>query len=274
MTSRVFHPLAVAVMIASALAALATLAQPANARCQPGQRCLTVEITDPYDKIANPLYQRGVSLYNQGKPDEALKLLSESAAKIPADIRSLIALGMLHFGEGRREEAFAWFDRAVAMDENYARARYERANAMLLSGGTKMAIADFDKAIELDPTFHAAYRGRAKSHLAEHQYAEAKADFDVVIERYQFDLKSRVGRAEALLGLHQFEAALADLDEVLDYEPEDKQALRLRALAHRALGNEKQAKEDFKAFFPKPARQTVVVQGKGGSQLVPILLAR
>ncbi len=60
-------------------------------------------------------------------------------------------------GMGRRDEAIAWYRKAIVIDPGYALGHTSLGNALLAKGQVDEAIASFRKAIELAPEF-APYR--------------------------------------------------------------------------------------------------------------------
>lgn len=53
------------------------------------------------------------------------------------------------FGLGNYEEAIKWYDKALAIDPEYAQTYYNKGSSLYALGRYKEAIPEFDKCIEL-----------------------------------------------------------------------------------------------------------------------------
>ena len=71
--------------------------------------------------------------------------------------------------------SIADYDKAIALNPEYANAYYNRGNAYNSKGEYDRAIADYDKAIALNPDDAIAYSNRGLAHekLGDNQKAEA-----------------------------------------------------------------------------------------------------
>jgi Tfp pilus assembly protein PilF len=93
-----------------------------------------------------------------------------------------IERGRQLLSDNKREEAFAAFDAAVALDPKNADALAGRGCSRLLVDG-RAAIADLDRAIELDPKSFDAYRCRAEAHGTAGDRDAALADAQKAVSR-------------------------------------------------------------------------------------------
>ena len=85
--------------------------------------------------------------------------------------------GVVHYEKGEYFQAIEDYDKAIALDPEYAGTYYNKGNAKYKLGQYFEAIEDYDKAIALDPEEATAFnnRGIAKRKLGRTQ--AAKADF-------------------------------------------------------------------------------------------------
>ena len=170
---------------------------------------------------------------------------------------------------GEYEKAVKTYDRAIALDPDFADAYYNRGVAKVRLKEFQEAIKDFDKAIELKPDDIFCYlnRGVAKDQIKE--FREAIKDFDEAIDldpEYPYSYVNR-GIAKAKLGEHK--EAVADFDKAIDLKPDDAEFYFNRGIAKAKLGEHKEAVADFdKAIALKPDDATFYSnRGKSNKEL-------
>ena len=83
--------------------------------------------------------------------------------------------------KGDYDGAIADFDRAIAINPNYAEAYYNRGLVKAEQGDYDGAIADYDRAIAINPNYAVAYCGRGVAKAEQGDYDGAIADFDRAI---------------------------------------------------------------------------------------------
>ena len=157
---------------------------------------------------------------------------------------------------GEYEKAVKTYDRAIALDPDFADAYYNRGVAKIRLKEFREAIEDFDKAITLKPDDIFCYfnRGVAKDQLKE--FREAIEDFDKAIDldtEYPYSYVNR-GIAKAKSGQH--EEAVEDFDKAITLKPDDAEFYSNRGKSNKELGNTKQSEEDF-AKAEKLRRKTI-----------------
>ena len=103
-------------------------------------------------EFINENYESSIEILTQAaelKPDSTLVFASKGAANLKLD---------------RLEEALNDINRAIRIDENYAKAYHLRGLVNEKKGHDSEALRDFTKAIELDPAYGAASNSRATLH--------------------------------------------------------------------------------------------------------------
>ena len=83
---------------------------------------------------------------------------------------------------GRNQEALADFDRAIALDANYAQAYANRGQVHRQMNRLDLALADYNKALALDQNYAAAYLGRGQVYRAQGRALEALNDYNRAIQ--------------------------------------------------------------------------------------------
>ncbi len=112
--------------------------------------------------------------------------------------------------EGKLREAVAIYDRAVAIEPDYAEPFYNRGKAKLNLKDFQGAIADFDAALKLDPKEADAYNNRAIAKKKSGDLKGAISDYSAALR-----INPKLYRAYYNRGVARFESgnrsgALAD----------------------------------------------------------------
>jgi predicted TPR repeat methyltransferase len=187
--------------------------------------------------MADPAFQRAMSLQQAGKTEEAAHLYREMLLANPAHFEAMYSLGLLHvqmgragegqnlmgnalrlnprFAEGwcargivllqlqRREEALLCFDRALAILPGFVEALASRATALLEMDRLEEALLSFDRVLALKPGHAISWNNRGNAFVAMRRHDEAVESFDKALA-LQPDLETaRVNRDLALLELRK-----------------------------------------------------------------------
>ena len=209
-----------------------------------------------------------------GKPEQAIEACTaaiDSGRFIgAAQVRALIARGILHHGVGKlaygrhRDEAMAAFDRAIA-DFSTAIGLEPRSAAAHVARGTvhfdklelDQAIADYGTAIRLDPA-------SAKAHFMRGYAWFSKGDADRALSDYAEAIRLKPdyadvyeARGRIYLIRRDYAGTIANATAQIGLDPKDGDAYLARADAHRALGEHDRAIADYDAalsIYPDSTR--------------------
>ena len=120
------------------------------------------------------------------------------------------------------EQAKADYNKAIAINPEYANAYNNRGNIKLKQADYNGAIKDYNRAIELNPQFVEAYcnRGIAKENLGD--YSEAMENFDRAIEINSEYIDGYLRRGILKQDSGDYAGAIRDFDRVIEIEPESK----------------------------------------------------
>ncbi len=133
--------------------------------------------------------------------------------------------------------AFADYDRALALNPNYASVFIRRASARFGLGDYDAAIADGTRAIELEPSNPQGYHNRAVARGAKGDLDGEMADYDRALALNPDLVDAIAYRGAGWLIKGDLKAALRDLDRALVLAPRHVYALRQRAEIKRKLGD-------------------------------------
>lgn len=159
------------------------------------------------------------------------QLWTDVIAKHPNVAQAYNNLGSYVLLEGKKQEAFQNFDKAIQLKPYYADAYNNRGNLYSQAGKSEKAMADFNKAIELRP--HAdAYFNRGNE-------LSKSGNFQMAIDDYSQSLSLKkssdtyTNRAFAKMNLNADAEAVNDLKSALKLDPTYHQAYFLLAMEAR-----------------------------------------
>ncbi|MBI5300426.1 MAG: tetratricopeptide repeat protein [Deltaproteobacteria bacterium] len=153
-----------------------------------------------------------------------------------------IVLGELN----RNKEALAAYDRAIAIDPNFASAHSNRGNALSELGRNKEALAAYDRAIAIDPNFTLAHSNRGVVLRELNRNKEALATYDRAIAIDPNFAFAHFNRGNALSGLGRNKEALDAYDRAIAIDPNFASAHFNRGNALSGLGRREEALAAFK----------------------------
>ncbi|MDP2600163.1 MAG: tetratricopeptide repeat protein [Deltaproteobacteria bacterium] len=146
---------------------------------------------------------------------------------------------------GRDEEALAAYDKAIAIDPNYAYAHNNRGNVLEKLGRDQEALASFDKALAIDLNEAFAHYNRGVVLCKLGRYEEALASFDKVIAIDPNYADAHYNRGAVLKKLGRDEEALASYDRAIAIDPNHAFAHNNRVRVLFKLGRYKEALKAF-----------------------------
>ena len=135
----------------------------------------------------------------------------------------------------RYEQALASWDKAIALEPDYAEAYYNRGVALQALRRFDEALASWDKAIALAPDFAEAYNNRGITLNELKRYEEALASWDKAIALIPELAEAYYNRGNVLQRLKRFGEALASYDKTIALKPDFADAHNNRAASLKEL---------------------------------------
>lgn len=114
----------------------------------------------------------------EGKRDEAMAMLNKAVADEPKEARWLLARGRLHNTMDQPEKAIEDFDRALNIETNNARAFHERGWAHFKLGQFNQSIADFDHFLKILPEQEPHHWQRGIAYYYAREYERGRKQFE------------------------------------------------------------------------------------------------
>ncbi len=125
---------------------------------------------------------------------------------------------------GRHDEALASFDRALALQPDYAPAHYNRGNTLHALKRYAEAVASFDRALTAHPDYVDALTNRAVNLHELKRDGEALESLDRALALDPDNVEALTNRGVALNELRRFDEALESYDRALMLRPDDAEA--------------------------------------------------
>ena len=189
--------------------------------------------------------------YNGSQAEDAERAIADLTRAIAASPRQAephLLRAIWDRYADRDAEARADLTQALALDDDFAPARYLRGRMSLEQGdeaGLKAAFADFSL-LTIDhknaPDLR-LYRGIAASRLK--QYDQAIADFDATLKRQPRSAVAANERGDAWRALRDYDRALADYTKAIDFAFDWPEAYRDRGYLYHLQARYQEARGDF-----------------------------
>ncbi|HEX8068901.1 MAG TPA: tetratricopeptide repeat protein [Pyrinomonadaceae bacterium] len=236
---------------------------------------------------------RAAVLFADGKRDEALAALKHAVDLNPQRVESLMSLARFYGQTGDAGNAEATYRRALAANDRSALAHMQYGYFLVQQQRNEQAEAELRKAVEVEPDNREARRTLASFYISLKQFDRAEevvkawADLDKARPEGRAvlaDFYSTIGRDADALRVYQeivaqapdytrgryrlgeimlqrgdVAGAQAQAKAVLDKNPNDGQALRLRARAYLQEDEARKAAEDLaQVLKAEPRDQTAL----------------
>jgi tetratricopeptide (TPR) repeat protein len=145
----------------------------------------------------------------------------------------------------RYEEAIVSYERAIALNPEYATAYNNLGITYKDQKRYEEAIVSYERAIALDSNLKQAFANRGESYRLVKRYEEALKDFDRAIELDNEYIWAINQRFFLYLLTNQLQKALQESNRILEIAPENDMAYGCRALAYLKLNQPESAAPDF-----------------------------
>jgi len=173
------------------------------------------------EEQAAAAFQRGMTLHQQGRLDEAAADYQRALQLEPRNIMALNLVGVISLQKNDPHSAIDLFGKALALEPENPALHLSRGTAFSMLDQHEAALACYERAIALDPETNASsYYNKATSLQHLKHYEAAIASYDQVIAlRSDLDADAYYGRASALLELEDYAAAIESFDKAIALGP-------------------------------------------------------
>ena len=205
------------------------------------------------------LHHLGVVQAQQGRFDDAIRLIRRALRKNPRSAEGHNDLGVALEGAKRHADAIAPYEQAVLLRPDYAEAWYNLGNALHALGRYEEAALRFEKAVKLRPGHAEAHNNLGNSLYALDRYPEALAQFERALS-----LEPRYAEAHNNLGntfraQKNYDGAVAAYQRALRLKPDYADAYNNLGTAVRNQKKPRDAEELYrKALALKPRDPSIL----------------
>ena len=170
----------------------------------------------------------------------------ESANLLAPDLkRKFIQLGIDYYDKNEFIKAIEQYEKALALDNNYAIAHYNRALAYYDLKEYDQSLAGCNTAILLDPDYTNAYIVRGLSLYYKNNFPGAIDDYNKAVELNENNSIAYFNRGLAWYSLSDFKKAIDDYNKAIILDNDYVNAYFNRALAFYYIGDYDKAIEDY-----------------------------
>jgi tetratricopeptide (TPR) repeat protein len=183
-----------------------------------------------------------------GRPEVARQHLEALAAAFPDDERVHFMTGSFHFGRSEWQDAIEAYNKALAIDEEFAPPYNQLGYALRNLGDFDGAAKAFKRYTELIPDEPNPYDSYAELLMKVGKFQDSIAQYEKALEVNPNFTASYVGIAHDWTFLGEFEKARASLARALFIAPNDserRQVLLWIACSYAHEGNLEKALEEF-----------------------------
>jgi protein O-GlcNAc transferase len=214
------------------------------------------------------LYNQALAAQRGGHLAEAERLYRQILESAPLP-EVLVNLGNVLAAQGRRAEALASFDKALAARPDFFEALFNRANVLLDLLRPEEALQNYDHVVALRPDFVSGWNNRGTALRTLRRLDEALASFSRAATLSPTHVNALTNVAIMLWDLGRLDEALAASDRALKVAPGAAEALYVKANILRDLKRPGEALAHYEqALAANPAHQHALT---GAAQMALVL---
>ena len=209
--------------------------------------------------------QKNDDHYSSGDSETAIADLSSAIADDPNNAELYVLRAIWNRYAGRDDEARLDLAQVLALDGDFAPARYLRGRMELEEGDAeslKVANGDFSAIAvrHAESPDVLLYRGITENRAL--SYDKAIADFDLVLKRQPKSAVAVNERGDAWRGKRNYERALADYSKAIGFAGDWPEAYRDRGYLYHLLARHEEARVDFNRAIKLNARDAEAWNGR------------
>ena len=146
---------------------------------------------------------------------------------------------------GKYREAIPYYDQAIRLEPDYAKAYNNRCAAYSKLGNYDQAIYDCTRAIEIDPRYASAYSNRGNAYGHKGRYGDALSDHSRAIAIKPDYADAYYNRGLEYKRKGEYDRALSDYTRAIEIDPKHAFAYGDRGTVYKERGQHDQAVSDY-----------------------------
>ncbi|XDZ69376.1 tetratricopeptide repeat protein [Alphaproteobacteria bacterium LSUCC0226] len=202
-----------------------------------------VRNSDPKNVIA--LQLSGVLAAQRKEPDLSLNFFSRAIALNNTYVDAFYNRGNVLKDLRRYDEALKDYNKAISLKSDYVNAFFSRGNTYREIGNFKSALNDYIRVIDLDPNHARAYLFHGMTSRELGLLAEAITSYSKAVSIKDDFADAYFNRACIYMEIDKFNDAICDFDEVIAIDDSHLDALINRGAAFHKTDQLKKALEDY-----------------------------
>lgn len=157
-------------------------------------------------------------------------------------------------------EAMSAYDRAIQLDDKYAKAYLRRGQLYTSSRNFPEAETAFKRAVEIDPNFAPVYRDLGELYYFAGQYDQALSTFKKYVDMAEQTPETQAKYASFLFLTKNYDQTLQVAEQVLQQDPGNTVMNRLRAYSYMELGQPDTALQAMEQYLQKVDQNKLIAQ--------------
>jgi serine/threonine protein kinase len=184
--------------------------------------------------------------YNQLNQSENALATCQDALKYYQSPQLLNCQGLALDNLGQQESAITAYDRAIALDPDYAWSWNNRGDAYVKLGEVTKAFDDFERAIKLNQEqSFVPWNNLGRLYYQEQNYFESITAYKNALAINENYLPALIGLGNAYKSVEQYTAATKAYDRALEINSQSHEAWYGKALVAESLGNYSEARSAY-----------------------------
>ncbi len=172
------------------------------------------------DQAFNARVNRGTELLDEGKPEEAVQVLTAAMQMNPADEDVHYDLGMAFARLGKVDQAVQQYEEALRLFPDYVEAHNNLGNILMRSGRLDQAIEHFQAALKIMPDYASAHNNLGTALEQSGHTNEALVHFENAVKLNPDYWEAHFNVATSYLQAGRLPEARSELKTVLRLKPQ------------------------------------------------------
>ena len=174
---------------------------------------------------ASQLYEKGFSLINEGKYDNAIKIFDEILDTDPRHTDALLKKGIAFNRLFKYDDALLCYEKIIGIDPNHVDALFYKGLALSVLGRHEESVSFYDKALAIQPNHQNTLLNKGISLSILGRGDESIDCFEKILENEPDNFEALYNKGEAYEKSSRYDEALSCFEKILENEPDHQSSL-------------------------------------------------